>query len=136
MFTASTSLWSKLNGKKESEKTEALDSKNTNVYLKSIEALNHGVCAWIQKHVDQNPFVDLTPVFNDYRKHMNDLESKVSPCKDSPGVKPLSSVTPPSSFVSKAESSNEQQSGKSLNFQPANVTEVKNDEKPFAGKYL
>lgn len=129
------SSWSKFNGNKESE---TLDKDSANeVYLENIKALNIGVLAWIKKHVEENPYVDLTPVFKDYRKHMEDLESKATPSKDSPGIKPLSSITPPSSSASEVVTSNEHQlSSKSLDFKSTIVPEVRNEEKPFAGEYL
>ncbi|XP_031568078.1 nuclear pore complex protein Nup50-like [Actinia tenebrosa] len=128
------SSWSTFNGNKDSEKTETLDDTPNNAYLENIKALNIGVLAWIKKHVEENPYVDLMPVFKDYRKHMDDLESKATPNKDSPGIKPLPSITPPSSSGSKVVSSNEQQvSSKSLDFKSSVVPEVRNEEKPFAG---
>lgn len=31
---------------------------------------------WIQSHIEKNPLVDLTPVFDDYKKHLAELEQK------------------------------------------------------------
>ncbi|KAK3754885.1 hypothetical protein QZH41_018940 [Actinostola sp. cb2023] len=93
------------------------------------------VSSWIQKHLGDNPYVDLTPVFNDYRNHLASIESTESPSKQSPDAKPLPSVTPPLSITSKVETKDEQASSKSLYFQTnESVTvNVKNEEKPFAG---
>lgn len=45
-------------------------------FCKSLKALNDGVLKWIEKHVAENPFIDLTPVFNDYCNHIKKLETK------------------------------------------------------------
>ena len=46
------------------------------MYAEQITALNVSVLSWIKKHIDENPLIDLTPVFADYTKHMNDIEKK------------------------------------------------------------
>ena len=43
-------------------------------YLEQLSALNTSLCAWITKHVSENPFVDLTPVFKDYETHLATIE--------------------------------------------------------------
>lgn len=43
-------------------------------YLEQLNALNTSFCAWITKHVAENPFVDLTPVFKDYERHLATIE--------------------------------------------------------------
>ena len=45
-------------------------------YYKQLETLNQGVCKWISTHVTLDPFVDLSPVFNDYNKHMANIDAK------------------------------------------------------------
>ncbi|XP_022901529.2 nuclear pore complex protein Nup50 [Onthophagus taurus] len=45
-------------------------------FLAKIKALNESVSNWIKSKVDQNPYVDLKPVFKDYEKHFNDLKTK------------------------------------------------------------
>merc|ERR1719334_95070 len=47
-----------------------------NEYLASLKALNVQVTSWIKSHVDDNPLVDLTPVFVDYEKHIGELKTK------------------------------------------------------------
>jgi len=45
-------------------------------YLADLKALNIQVTNWIKSHVDGNPLVDLTPVFKDYEKHINEMRKK------------------------------------------------------------
>lgn len=40
--------------------------------------LNLSILKFIQKHIDQNPCIDLRPVFGDYEKHFKGLETKHS----------------------------------------------------------
>jgi len=59
---------------------EATDTPKTKSkkgeYLSNLKALNTQVTNWIKSHVDENPLVDLTPVFKDYEKHINELRQK------------------------------------------------------------
>eukprot|EP00088_Acartia_fossae_P010353 TRINITY_DN1514_c0_g1_i5.p1 TRINITY_DN1514_c0_g1~~TRINITY_DN1514_c0_g1_i5.p1 ORF type:complete len:856 (+),score=290.21 TRINITY_DN1514_c0_g1_i5:40-2607(+) len=45
-------------------------------YLGQVKSLNLQVTSWINKHVDSNPLVDLTPVFKDYEKHITNIRNK------------------------------------------------------------
>lgn len=47
-------------------------------YNDNIKALNESVSSWIQKHIKLNPYVDLTPIFNDYKEHMKNIDQKFS----------------------------------------------------------
>jgi len=67
--TKSFSSPSKVNGdgnKDEEEKDEK--------FLAKLKGLNESVSKWIKKHVDENPFVNLTPIFKDYEKYFNEME--------------------------------------------------------------
>ena len=46
------------------------------LYLTNLKSLNTSVLEWIQKHIKENPYVDLTPVFKDYQKHIQGIEEK------------------------------------------------------------
>lgn len=48
-------------------------------FLINLKALNEGVLVWIQKHLDKNPHVNLSPVFDDYKKHFSELLKKHPP---------------------------------------------------------
>jgi len=50
--------------------------KNESKYLEELTALNISVLAWIKLHVEENPCIDLTPVFADYGNHLKVIESK------------------------------------------------------------
>ncbi|XP_046860970.1 LOW QUALITY PROTEIN: nuclear pore complex protein Nup50-like [Xenia sp. Carnegie-2017] len=55
------------------------DGKNVDVndvYMTHMKRLNEDVCEWIKKHISQNPYVDLSPVFKDHEKHLSTLEKK------------------------------------------------------------
>jgi len=59
---------------------EACDTPKTkskkSQYLADLKALNIQVTNWIKSHVDGNPLVDLTPVFKDYEKHLDEMRKK------------------------------------------------------------
>lgn len=42
-------------------------------YCKNLKNLNESVFKWMQKYMDKNACCDFTPVFNDYKKHMDSL---------------------------------------------------------------
>jgi len=48
-------------------------------YLSSLKALNEGVLKHMKKHLDDNVFINLNPVFNDYKKHFDELERRYKP---------------------------------------------------------
>ena len=41
-----------------------------------VKTLNKSVLAWIQKHVEDKPTCILTPVFEDYEKHLKKIEER------------------------------------------------------------
>ncbi|KAF5282034.1 hypothetical protein FQA39_LY00558 [Lamprigera yunnana] len=51
------------------------NTEHSKDYLAKIKGLNQSVSKWIQKHVDVNPFLNLTPIFRDYEKYLEDIES-------------------------------------------------------------
>ena len=52
------------------------------LYADQLTALNLSFLQWIKLHIEENPLVDLTPVFKDYRNHMSNIEEKY--CKSLP----------------------------------------------------
>ncbi|XP_072171772.1 nuclear pore complex protein Nup50-like [Diadema setosum] len=89
-------------------------SKGMDRYTSELTALNKSVSAWIQKHVDSNPLCDLSPIFDDYKKHLSDIEKKRSTEEEAPAkndvklfpatVNPLASSQEKSSSSSTATS--------------------------------
>ena len=70
------------------KKADAPTKARRKEYLASLKALNtqvgkllpnnsclgqNQVTNWIKSHVDENPLVDLSPVFKDYGKHLQQL---------------------------------------------------------------
>lgn len=68
-------------------------------YNDNIKALNESVSSWIQKHIKLNPYVDLTPIFNDYKEHMKNIDQKFSGTgkqTDTPAAKEIVTMSNPS----------------------------------------
>ncbi|XP_015929764.1 nuclear pore complex protein Nup50 [Parasteatoda tepidariorum] len=42
-------------------------------YYRQLQSLNESVLKWMQLHLAKNAYSDFTPVFNDYKKHMDTL---------------------------------------------------------------
>lgn len=75
-------------------------------YLSKVKALNIAVSDWIKSHVDKDPLCILTPIFEDYGKHLKELEelrkkstpkASLEKPKDS---EPKTATTPPSNNFS------------------------------------
>ncbi|GIY24177.1 nuclear pore complex protein Nup50 [Caerostris darwini] len=56
-----------LNTKPKEKQTRDLE------YYKRLQSLNESVMKWMQLHLAKNPCCDFTPVFNDYKKHIDTL---------------------------------------------------------------
>ena len=48
-------------------------ASNSQDFLSHLAALNKQFLAWIQQHVEKNPYVLLAPCLKDYEKHLNEL---------------------------------------------------------------
>ncbi|XP_017779973.1 PREDICTED: nuclear pore complex protein Nup50 [Nicrophorus vespilloides] len=46
-----------------------------NEYLAKLKGLNESVSSWIKTHVDENPFIDLRPIFGDYERYFKEIET-------------------------------------------------------------
>lgn len=51
-----------------------MDDKNQIEYYGKLKGLNQSIAAWIQTKVEQNPFCILTPIFDDYAKHLKTIQ--------------------------------------------------------------
>jgi len=61
------------------------ESRQSSEYMEKLRELNQSVSSWISRHVKENPYVDLTPVFNDYRRYWNSIEATV---RGKPSINP------------------------------------------------
>lgn len=52
---------------------------NNTAYLAKLKVLNEGVLQWIQKHLAENININLNPVFEDYRRHFDELQETYKP---------------------------------------------------------
>ncbi|GAB0089299.1 Nuclear pore complex protein Nup50 [Sergentomyia squamirostris] len=43
-------------------------------YHQKLTSLNKSLLSWIKRHIEKNPLVILTPVFNDYEKHLKEIK--------------------------------------------------------------
>lgn len=50
--------------------------KGNKEFLSHLKSLNEGVVKWVKQHLDTNPHVNLSPVFDDYKKHFEELMRK------------------------------------------------------------
>ena len=75
--TLSTELKAPDNGENGSAKpVMSEENSSEKEYLASLRVLNETVSSWITEHVKKNPCCVLTPIFQDYEKHLKDLELK------------------------------------------------------------
>lgn len=76
---------------------QATSGKSSSSYLENLKSLNMSVVGWIGDHVRQNPYIDLSPVFQDYAKHLASI---------TPSDKPTSSDEQPVSIAASEPTSN------------------------------
>lgn len=72
-----------MNEEKSSEMTEAKQMTDSNPekkkpvrsieYYRQLQSLNESIMKWMQLHLAKNSCCDFTPVFNDYKKHLDTL---------------------------------------------------------------
>ncbi|VDN12724.1 unnamed protein product [Dibothriocephalus latus] len=68
-----------------SSTTDNSDPKTPNdAYLARLSVLNKEFLAWITKHVSEDPYCILTPIFGDYAKHLQSIETSEGASKESP----------------------------------------------------
>ena len=69
--------------------------RHSKVFQHKLASLNKSVVSWITKHVDENACVDLTPIFTDYKNHLEQIDGEykkaLSDLKSLPGVKEMES---------------------------------------------
>ncbi|VDK36259.1 unnamed protein product [Taenia asiatica] len=70
-------------------------------YLSKLAVLNKEISAWISKHVEEDPYCILTPIFNDYAKYLTSIESSTS--EAIPGEQATQSTAAPASASATVE---------------------------------
>ncbi|KAF2350006.1 Ran binding domain [Trinorchestia longiramus] len=68
-----------VNGSADSSKKPSGYETDKQAFYEKLKALNEGVLQWIQKHVAENSLINLSPVFDDYKKHFEALEKQFRP---------------------------------------------------------
>ena len=58
------------------KKDEFEVERHSKVFEHKLASLNKSVASWITKHVEKNACVDLSPVFNDYKKHFAAIDEE------------------------------------------------------------
>lgn len=71
-----TSAAGKLSTAKETMPTSITNDKDQLEYYANLKGLNQSIADWITKKVEQNPFCILTPIFDDYAKHLKTIQDK------------------------------------------------------------
>uniref|UniRef100_A0A0B7A2H5 RanBD1 domain-containing protein n=1 Tax=Arion vulgaris TaxID=1028688 RepID=A0A0B7A2H5_9EUPU len=70
---------SSINGNEDQKLKGQVNTKESSSYLGCLKSLNESVLAWIKQHVDSNPYIILTPVFKDYEKYLDVIQTKKFP---------------------------------------------------------
>uniref|UniRef100_A0A2C9JRM7 RanBD1 domain-containing protein n=1 Tax=Biomphalaria glabrata TaxID=6526 RepID=A0A2C9JRM7_BIOGL len=63
-----------VNGSEEKSYASQRDSKDS--YLNFLKSLNESVLSWIKQHVEDNPYIILTPIFKDYETYLKNAQSE------------------------------------------------------------
>lgn len=76
MYLAKLSVLEIMEVVKEKDNNSNVKIDCDSAYMTQLKRLNYEVCEWVKKHINENPYVDLSPVFKDYDKHLLNLEKK------------------------------------------------------------
>lgn len=105
--------------KKTTEVTESGDTKKSmeacskqkrmrNIeYYRHLQGLNESVMNWMQLHLSKNACCDFTPVFNDYKKHLDTLNLTYPVKEENEPAEKQEFFKQPSSEQSSAQKSND-----------------------------
>jgi hypothetical protein len=50
-------------------------------FLSHLKALNVQAVDWLKRHIEENPLVILSPVFEDYEQHLKEITEKFPPAQ-------------------------------------------------------
>eukprot|EP00794_Sanderia_malayensis_P018084 gene18084-19891_t len=83
-------------GENSPKQQQSKEDEKSDVFVAQLTELNNSVLSWIKQHIDENPLIDLTPVFADYKKYMEEIEEKYGTPKTAskPKISMPLSVTP------------------------------------------
>jgi len=101
-------------------------------YLAHLKALNMQVASWINKHLEQNPLVLLTPVFKDYDKHLLEITEKYKGEEAAPN-KEVNASFPPISASSAGPAITSSTTSAPAFSLPAKSSEVSKPQSGFGG---
>ena len=65
------------------------DWKESPAYFSFLKALNLSVLSWIKQHVEENPYIILTPVFKDYERYLQKQEAEACSTSEGPDLASL-----------------------------------------------
>lgn len=106
-------------------------------FLSKLATLNKEVSAWISKHVDEDPYCILTPIFNDYAKHLTSIESTKMESKTeksyAPSFPPFSEITGVAPIVpnfTAIQSTSSGSNGFNFSFKPSMSSDLSSTTKP------
>lgn len=71
--TSSTTL---VNGSATTAPPSKETPKTGSVFLSKLTSLNKCFVNWLEKHLNSNPCCDFTPVFHDYKRHLDEIRSR------------------------------------------------------------
>lgn len=89
----------------ENKETQNTTTKSTSSYLQDLKSLNESVLNWIKSHVEKNPYCILTPIFQDYEKHLKGLEEEKEKDKSSASSSVSSKTDATGSVITSSSSS-------------------------------
>ncbi|XP_044748857.1 nuclear pore complex protein Nup50 [Coccinella septempunctata] len=69
-------LFNQGNKKDETTIQNEKTSENIDHYYAKLKGLNESVAKWISKHVEDNPLINLQPIFKDYEKFFDEIEKE------------------------------------------------------------
>ncbi|XP_064482395.1 uncharacterized protein LOC135395099 [Ornithodoros turicata] len=56
-------------------------TSNPPEFLGKLKSLNDCLVRWMKQHMENSPYCDFTPVFNDYQRHLQELKQKYHAAK-------------------------------------------------------
>ncbi|KAF2901532.1 hypothetical protein ILUMI_04653 [Ignelater luminosus] len=105
--------------------------KKSKDYYAKLKGLNESVAKWVNQHVNANPFINLTPVFRDYEKYINELESSEEAEKEKSLTQLTPSATETKTFTTTTSKTETQKEISTFTFKPNEESKVENKTSIF-----